>query len=209
MKTKLISILFCIAAITANVTPQNVVKLFNAVPIGATDMNVVANQYPYGSYQSAEVYLSCPTESSPRSSITGPNGGELVTDNYLTVNDQSVCPLGNCFNGTLADPMTLIGSPMEAAYNAVEPLNISSVVAGTGSYTFNLIDYGYTYGNSDIFLNTSCTIIPVYLPVQTAAGAGDQVCHRDNGKRGQRTLTVGASAVAAHVRHGDTAGPCN
>jgi len=34
------------------------------------------------------------------------------------------------------------------------------------------------------------------------------VCHRDNGKKGQKTLTIGADAVPAHLAHGDTAGPC-
>ncbi|MCA1623376.1 MAG: choice-of-anchor C family protein [Acidobacteria bacterium] len=35
-----------------------------------------------------------------------------------------------------------------------------------------------------------------------------QICHRNSGKKGSKTLTVGASAVAAHLAHGDSVGPC-
>ncbi|MEQ1604066.1 MAG: choice-of-anchor C family protein [Pyrinomonadaceae bacterium] len=35
-----------------------------------------------------------------------------------------------------------------------------------------------------------------------------QVCHRNKGSKGSRTLTVGPPAVAAHLAHGDTPGPC-
>jgi choice-of-anchor C domain-containing protein len=35
-----------------------------------------------------------------------------------------------------------------------------------------------------------------------------QVCHRNSGKKGSKTLTVGASAVSAHLDHGDSPGPC-
>jgi choice-of-anchor C domain-containing protein len=36
----------------------------------------------------------------------------------------------------------------------------------------------------------------------------NQVCHRNQGRRGSKTLTIGAPAVAAHLAHGDTPGPC-
>jgi hypothetical protein len=35
-----------------------------------------------------------------------------------------------------------------------------------------------------------------------------QVCHQNSGKKGSKTLTIGVSAVAAHLDHGDYAGPC-
>jgi len=35
----------------------------------------------------------------------------------------------------------------------------------------------------------------------------DKICHRNNSP-GVKTLTVGAPAVAAHLAHGDTLGPC-
>ncbi|MCA1623774.1 MAG: choice-of-anchor C family protein [Acidobacteria bacterium] len=35
-----------------------------------------------------------------------------------------------------------------------------------------------------------------------------QVCHRNNGNKGPKTLTIGEPAVAAHLNHGDSIGPC-
>jgi choice-of-anchor C domain-containing protein len=36
----------------------------------------------------------------------------------------------------------------------------------------------------------------------------NQVCHQNNGKKESKTLNIGAPAVAAHIDHGDTPGPC-
>jgi len=36
-----------------------------------------------------------------------------------------------------------------------------------------------------------------------------QICHRDFGKPKEKTLIVGVSAIAAHLKHGDYAGPCH
>jgi hypothetical protein len=78
----------------------------------------------------------------------------------------------------------------------VSPINIANQIAGSGTYTFVLSDYGFSYGNSDIYLHTSCSF-------------GTYVCHRNNGKAGKKkTLAVGVDAVAAHLAHGDTEGAC-
>jgi choice-of-anchor C domain-containing protein len=34
------------------------------------------------------------------------------------------------------------------------------------------------------------------------------ICHRNNGKKGQKTLMVSPSAIPAHMAHGDSIGPC-
>jgi len=34
------------------------------------------------------------------------------------------------------------------------------------------------------------------------------ICHRNNGKKGSKTLYVDPAAYPAHLAHGDTAGPC-
>jgi choice-of-anchor C domain-containing protein len=47
---------------------------------------------------------------------------------------------------------------------------------------------------------------PVLDNVRVVALEG--VCHRNNGKKGQKTLMVSPSAVPAHLAHGDTQGPC-
>ena len=52
------------------------------------------------------------------------------------------------------------------------------------------------------------------LPAPGSVGGGSasqsgrcQVCHRD-GQGRRRTLTISCNAVPAHLRHGDTEGPC-
>jgi len=36
----------------------------------------------------------------------------------------------------------------------------------------------------------------------------NRVCHINQGRKGSKTLTIGAAAVVAHLAHGDTPGPC-
>jgi len=205
MKNKFITIVFIVAAFAAAAAAQNRIKLFDALPISASDANVIANQSPYGKYRSAEVYLSCPTGPSLNATISGPDGGGLIADNLLTLNYADVCT-GSCFSSTFADPMAFLGMPVETAYNPVAPIDISRAVRGGGPMVFNILDFGYTYGNGEIYLNTSCTIIPVN------AGSTDvetTICHRDNGSRGGSTLTVSQKAIASHLAHGDTVGACS
>jgi hypothetical protein len=117
-------------------------------------------------------------------------------DNFFTVNGANVCPdEWNCFAGVFASPMTAVGLPMESAYLGVGPLDISNNINGSGTYTFILSDYGYSFGSSEIYLQTSCSL-------------GTYVCHRNNGRSGHKTLAVSTDAVAAHLAHGDTEGPC-
>lgn len=49
--------------------------------------------------------------------------------------------------------------------------------------------------------NVSMELIPIEEPL-----AG--VCHRNNGKKGSKTLYVDTAAYPAHLAHGDSAGPC-
>ena len=49
--------------------------------------------------------------------------------------------------------------------------------------------------------NVSMELVPVEEPL-----AG--VCHRNNGRKGSKTLYVDPAAYPAHMAHGDTAGPC-
>jgi choice-of-anchor C domain-containing protein len=50
---------------------------------------------------------------------------------------------------------------------------------------------------------------PALDNVTVTAVSGSRVCHRDNGRPVGKTLTVGVSAVPAHLAHGDTLGPCS
>ena len=200
---------------------QNTIKLFDPVPIGWSDMNMIMNSSPWGMYRTAQVFLTCPNRST--STISGPNGGNFIVDNALVINDTGICR-GNCFS-LLSDPMLNVGLPMESSYQGMAPINVNREISATGLYTFHLIDTGYAYGNTALYLNTSCSITPVYVPEEPlpnptptpspspnpppAAPTGEGViCHRTNGSVGSLTLNVGPTAVAAHLAHGDTLGAC-
>ena len=213
MKIKLISIAICVLAFATITAAQNSIKLFDPIAITVSDYNTMQNSSPFGMFKSTQVYLSCPTAGRPTSSVSGPNGGALIVDNTLTVNDENLCEMGKCFSSLVADPGAYVGMPVEMAYTGIAPINISRQVTTSGLYTFNLLDFGYTFGSSAIYLNTSCTIIPINTPepdpIPTTTPGDSVVCHRDNGTRGQQTLNVGPSAVAAHLAHGDTLGACS
>lgn len=49
--------------------------------------------------------------------------------------------------------------------------------------------------------NVSMELVPVGEPLSG-------ICHRNNGKKGSKTLYVDPAAYPAHMAHGDTAGPC-
>ncbi len=148
-----------------------------------------------------QVYLSYPVDAT--ATLSGPNGGNLIVDNLLTVNETNVCPNGgSCFFFNF-DLTT--GGPIENTFLGVAPINISDLLTpGANLYTFNLIDQGAVYGNTAIDLTTTCT---VFAPTSE----GFPVCHHDNGKKGKKTIYVDSlDSVNAHLRNhdGDTAGAC-
>ena len=148
-----------------------------------------------------QVYLSC--EAGDTASISGANGAAFVVDNYVQVQRDDNDPLNfcpnlagaGCFNGVSADPMALLGYAAETAYYPVAAQDVSAALApGVSLYTFRLMDWGYTKAASEVWLNTTCVV-------------KDKVCHKDAGKP-HKTLTVGASAIRAHLAHGDRLGAC-
>ena len=195
MKLTLAIFLFLIAS---TVSAQSTVKLFDAVPITYSDQTVPwAYEYSV-SFKTAEVYLNCPASGAAEGRLTGPNGGNLVIDNFMTINGANVCPF-NCFSGVFASPFEMLGQPVGTAYLGIAPVDISSRLNGSGVYKFDLMDYGGAMGSNEVYLESNCDL----------EGA-TRVCHRNNGRNGgSRTLTIGESAVAAHLAHGDTAGPCS
>lgn len=206
MKSILITILLLAFAIAG--TAQNTIKLFDAVAVAQSDNNMIMNSNPWGMYRSAEVYLSCPASGRLTSSISGPNGGDLIVDNSLLMNGSGLCS-GNCFSSLLATPDANIGMAAETVYRGVAPINVSREIQASGLYTFYLVDFGYNYGSSAVYLNTNCSIYPINTPpTPEPTNGGSVVCHRTMGNAGPLTLNVGASAVAAHLAHGDTIGPC-
>ena len=75
----------------------------------------------------------------------------------------------------------------------------------SNTFTFTAVD--------DTTILTFTSLIPgAFGPALDNVGAatvvGAQVCHRNNGKNGPRTLNNGAPALQAHLAQGDTPGTC-
>jgi hypothetical protein len=197
-------LVLCLAAISPSVFAQNSIKLFDPVAITSSDSSLLWSYNSAASFGTVQVYLSCPAGEKPQASLTGPFGGPLVVDNFLTVNGTNVCDGQDksCFSSTFANPINYLGEPANSSYMGVDPIDISRQITGSGLYTFSLVDFGYTLASSEVYLNTSCSFA-------SAASVASQVCHRDYGKKESKTLTVGPAALAAHLAHGDSEGPCS
>ena len=102
-----------------------------------------------------------------------------------------------------------------------------TVTAGGNSenFTYNVAAKGTTFANmqyttyafkfkatgSTTKLTFASTTPGSYGPVVdnlVISNVTGQICHLNNGAKGSKTLTVGASAIPAHIAHGDKAGPC-
>ncbi len=196
MKMNILLSLFCLVIFSPTLFAQTNIKLFDATPIDSRDGSLPMGFEHAVEFGTKEVYLSCPLGA--QSTISGPGGGNFIVDNYLTINNVNICPGGaesSCFSGTFNDPAHYIGEMMEISYYGIAPVDVSGYITGSGNYTFNVKDISWTFGSSEVYLNTTCSTV-------------SQVCHRDNGRRTQKTLTIGGSAIAAHLNHGDTQGPC-
>lgn len=198
MKIRSILLILCLIALSPAVFAQSSIKLFDPVAITSSDASLLLTYDSATSFGTTQVYLSCPVGEKPQATLTGPYGGKLVVDNFITVNGKNVCD-GNCFSSAFANPVNYLGESTNSSYMGVDPIDVSSQINGSGLYTFSLMDYGYTLASSEVYLNTSCSIVP----------AASQICHRDNGNKGEKTLTVGPAALSAHLAHGDTEGPCS
>ena len=203
MKTRMMLLMISVMAVSTAAFAQNSVKLFDAANTEVSDLS----QTGYGTeiaFATKQVYLRCVSGAADVATLSGPGESNFLVDNFVRIDSSGgtsdVCPdyqVYGCFTPKAGfDPMNFLGQPVTNSLDAIAPLPISSVLAGTGLYTFKLMDYSYTYGNTEVWLNTSCSLV-------------SQICHRNNGSTGQKTLNVGASAVPAHLAHGDTLGPCS
>jgi len=205
--------MFCVLAIVPAVFAQTTIRLFDPVAIQPSPGdNFVRKEYIFGTTQ---VYLACPVN--PTGTLSGPNGGDLIVDDQLLVNGTNVCPKvlnddgvlvdGGCISGTVGgDPLAFRGQPAQNGYLPVNPIDISNqLTAGANLYTFNLLDFVYSYGSSEINLTTTCTVF-------NRTAEGFPVCHSNNGKKGQKTIYVDSlEDVNAHLNHHDGrdyVGPC-
>ena len=81
MKTIFLAIL--LLAFAGAGSAQNTIKLFDPTPISWSDPIVMTNAFPYGMFKTAQVYLNCPASGRLASTISGPNGGDLIVDNFM------------------------------------------------------------------------------------------------------------------------------
>jgi hypothetical protein len=194
-RSALLIVVFLLTA-AATAGAQTTVKLFDATPITLTSTDVPWNPRTPMVFASKDVYLSCPLGGQSFSYITGPNNGNLIVDNFFTLNGTNICPDGwDCFGGVFASPATAVGLPMSSAYMGVPPIDVSDRITASGVYSFVLSDYSYYFGSSEVYLHTSCSL-------------GSYVCHRNKGAAAPKTLAVSGGMLAAHLGHGDTEGPC-
>jgi hypothetical protein len=201
MKTYLLLLALTLAVTAQSSFAQNSIKIFDATPI---DVSVDLQTRVFATRQ---IYLSCPAKGPVEATISGPNGGTFVVDNGLMINREWAGGKNVFWAGLLGDPMFYVGEPMETVYLGVQPLDVSRQIKSDGLYTFEMLDWSYTFGNTDIYLNTNCSIQSTSFtsdPVDSTT-----ICHRNMGSSGPRTLKVGANAVSAHLAHGDTTGPCS
>jgi hypothetical protein len=215
---KLLITFLSLCALSITISGQTSIKIFDATPISASSGAAwLTGSQISGLYRTTVVNLSCPSGRKPKSTLSGPFGGQFAVDDYILVNNETMCGKGkSCFSSVYANPFYYLGMPMEVIYGQIDPIDISSQISGSGLYTFYLLDIGQLYGNTDIYLNTTCSLAggdtnpPAIDPVPNdGATAGDSVvCHRENGNKINQTLTVGPSSIAAHLGHGDTIGAC-
>ena len=176
MKTSVFTILLFAAMAVSTAFGQNSMKLFDATSITPTDPTMPWNPRTPIVFASKDVYLSCPMGGTPYAYVTGPNNGNLIVDNFFTLNGENICPdEWSCFAGAFVSPDAALGMPMDSAYFGVPPIDIGPRLTSSGVYSFVLSDYSFYYGNSEIYLHTSCTF-------------GTYVCHRNSGTAAPKTL---------------------
>ena len=197
MKPTFLIVALLILTLGSTADAQYSVKLFDPVAIAVSEASVEWSKDQSVSFRSAEIYLTCPANGA-EATLTGPDAGNLIVDNFMTVNGVNVHPDGmDLFGGVFISPYYMVGQPVETSYYALPPVDISSHLIGTGLYKFDLMDYGGLIGSTAVYLHTNCSL-----------ESTTQVCHRNNGRSGSKTLTIGESAIGAHLAHGDTLGPC-
>lgn len=179
-----------------NAIKQNAIKLFDATPVtegapctGPFGCDAVLDRMVF---DEATLVLSCTGRPTGILSSTKDGRGGLVVDNFIEVNGANVCGgAGSCFNEPV---FGTIGTPALDAYQSVPPIDIGALLphGRRSTVTFNLVDVGVIYANSDVWLVTNCT---AYSKVD--------ICHKP-GTPAEHVITVSQSAVSGHLGHGDT-----
>ena len=152
MKLRLLSLAIFVAALSQLAVAQNTIQLFDATPISLSRTNSIKL------FAAKRITLSCPTGEPVRAVLTGPGGGAFAVDNSVTIDREWVLGGATLSSAPLGDARSFVGQEMGSWYLGHDPVDVSHHLApGSGTYEFELWDFGDTYGNTDIFLDTNCT----------------------------------------------------
>jgi len=105
------------------------------------------------------------------------------------------------FAGTVTSSFGLSVNGVIVNPSIISPMSVDYGIPADGTYTFDIM---VTNGSAGTSVTVDCLAsdeVPTYAP--------GTICHIPPGNpNAAHTITVGLSAVEAHLAHGDTEGPC-
>jgi len=126
-------------------------------------------------FDTKDVTLTCPQDPVAVISSTEDGTGNIIVDNFITINGQEVGDLGNVCTTLVSGTLNCFTTPAGCSAGAdafTTHTSVSPVVVdcparsdlspdhclseGTNSYTFRLMDWGSCYASSDLYLVTNC-----------------------------------------------------
>lgn len=149
-------------------------KIFDATNVSQTVLNPLGgftgtDYSKLWTFAQKEVSLTCDGIYEVTLSAPSEEGGSVIVDNIMYVNDANVCGMGdqpgvispatvsNCFT---SGNSSIIGNPIQNTFGGIGVVNITGLIpAGTSTAVFSLKDWGSVYGNTSLILNVEgCTI---------------------------------------------------
>jgi choice-of-anchor C domain-containing protein len=118
---------------------------------------------------------------------------------------------GNAWDDGVSPATKLMTVGVDAAGSTPQQYDYTVPVLNSTNMSYDSNTYYFVATGENTKLTFRSDILGMAGPVidnVTMAGITAQICHRDFGKRTQKTLIVGLSAIPAHLAHGDVDGPC-
>lgn len=138
-------------------------KLFDAIPTFSTGPGTSPEQATV--FASLTRQIALPQGWVALISSTPDGKGPIVIDNFMNINGRNICEgvagqafLESCFGRVIKDPEDpgVVGLPIETVLTPIPPIDVSSRFAAfggfPGSVTFELRDFGFIAGNTDLYL---------------------------------------------------------
>lgn len=140
--------------------------------------------------------------------LNGPDSGE-VSQTVPTIPGVTYA-VGFDMSGNADGPPTVKLMTVTADGGQPQTYAYDTVLAGNSrtDMRWQAMRYTFTANNAMTVLAFRSDVPGFYGPTLDNVEFLEGICHRNNGRKGQKTLFVSPSAVPAHMAHGDTAGPC-